>query len=163
MENNFNIAKLVSNNACFDLQFRKDTRHERTGSPTYYRWKTQFVITAQKENIKLLKKVRKTIGCGRITINKGQARLSVQNINDIVDFVVPFFTKNKLLGNKKKDFELWQKAVNIIQQNKGKQITKWKKNNLLSLLQIHQSASKYKNKPKKAKWISMAKSMTKTL
>ena len=55
---NFNIVTLVNNDGCFDLQFRKDTRHERTNAPTYYRWKAQFVVTTPKENIKVLEKIK---------------------------------------------------------------------------------------------------------
>jgi len=60
----FNISELVSNYGCFDLQFRKDTRHKRTGSPTYYRWNTQFVITSPKEKIELLNKIGNELSMG---------------------------------------------------------------------------------------------------
>ena len=162
MPDKFDITQLVNQNGCFDLQFRKDTRHERTGSPTYYRWKMQFVITAPKENLKLLKRAKTMINCGEVYITKDQARFSVQKIEDIYNSIVPFFKKNKLLGKKGKDFELWQKAVNIIYTNKGKNILKWKKNDLFSLIQIHKSIAKYKNKPRKAKWMEKAKTFTKT-
>jgi len=102
----FNIIKLVSDDGCFDLQFRKDTRRERTNSPTYYRWKTQFIVTAPKGNIKILEKARNQIGCGEITLSKDQARFSVQKISDISETIVPFFRKNSLLGKKKNDFHL---------------------------------------------------------
>src|SRR3989344_3973287 len=105
---NFNITVLANNDACFDLQFRKDTRHERTNSPTYYRWKLQFVITGPKDSIKTLEKVKKEFGCGDIFVNHNQARFSVQKIDDIYEVVVPYFRKNVLAENKKKDFELWQ-------------------------------------------------------
>ncbi len=156
----FNITNLVNNDGCFDLQFRKDIRRERTNSPTYYRWKAQFVVTVPKENVKVLERVKKIIGCGSVSITRGQARFSVQNVNDISEVIVPFFRKNKLIDKKKKDFALWQKAVDIIYNNKGKHIVAWKKNDLLSLVQIHESVAKYKHKPRQAKWIGMAKSMT---
>ena len=57
----FNIAMLVNNDGCFDLQFRKDTRRERTNSPTYYRWKAQFVVTSPKEDVKILEKIKKAV------------------------------------------------------------------------------------------------------
>ena len=59
VKRDFNIASLVNNYGCFDLQFRKDTRHERTNSPVYYRWKAQFVVTSSKENSKILEKIKK--------------------------------------------------------------------------------------------------------
>ena len=160
-KNNSNLITLLGDDACFDLQFRKDTRHERLNSPSYYRWKAQFIVTGAKEKEKILKKMRQEIGCGNIHVTKNQLRLSVQNIDDIANRVVPFFKKNQLSGNKKKDFELWQKAVDIIYNNKGKYIGKWKKNDLLSLIQIHTSIAKYKNNPRQAKWMERAKLMVK--
>jgi len=158
----FSLTNLVNNDGCFDLQFRKDTRHERTNSPTYYRWKTQFVITAPKENAKVLEKARKIIGCGSVSIAKGQARFSVQKLDDIAKIVVPYFSKNKLADNKKKDFDLWQKAVGIIYKNKGVYLSKWQKNDLLHLMEIHKSMAKYKNKPRKQKWSEMAQAIIKS-
>lgn len=157
----FSIINLVNNDGCFDLQFRKDTRKERTNSPTYYRWKTQFVITTPKEQSKILDKAKKIIGCGSISIIKGQARFSVQKIDDIAETIIPFFNKNKLADNKKKNFDLWQKAVDIIYRNKGIYLTKWKKNDLLRLIEIHKSMAKYKQKPRKQKWQEMAYAITK--
>ena len=103
-KNNSNLITLLGDDACFDLQFRKDTRHERLNSPSYYRWKAQFIVTGAKEKEKILKKMRQEIGCGNIHVTKNQLRLSVQNIDDIANRVVPFFKKNQLSGNKKKDF-----------------------------------------------------------
>ncbi len=153
----FSITNLVNSDGCFDLQFRKDTRHERTNSPTYYRWKAQFVITAPKEQIKILEKAQKIIGGGNVSSAKAQARFSMQKIDDIVKLVIPLFTKNTLANNKKREFDLWQKAVTIIYNNKGIYLSKWKKTDLLQLMEIHKSMAKYKQKPKKAKWLGMAK------
>jgi hypothetical protein len=155
------IAQIVNNDGCFDLQFRKDTRHERSGSPTYYRWKIQFVVTTPKENVKTLEKIKRELACGTIYISKDQARFSVQNINEIAQIIVPFFQKNSLGERKKKDFSLWKKAVEIIWQNKGQRLSVWKKHDLLQLIQIHKSTAKYKQKPKKAKWMDMAETLTK--
>ncbi|OGZ69830.1 MAG: hypothetical protein A3D44_01895 [Candidatus Staskawiczbacteria bacterium RIFCSPHIGHO2_02_FULL_42_22] len=152
----FSITNLVNNDGCFDLQFRKDTRHERTGSPTYYRWKAQFIITTPKENIKTLEKVKKILGCGNVSLEKGQARFSVQKIDDIMESIIPYFTKNKLAEKKKKDFHLWQKAVGIIYGNKGIYLSKWQKHDLVHLMEIHKAMAKHKNKPRGSKWIDRA-------
>src|SRR3989344_1088950 len=158
-----NIASLVSEEGCFDLQFRRDTRHKRLNSPTYYRWKIQFVIAEPKENLKILQKVKKEFDCGEVCISKDQARYSVQKIDDINNKVVPFFRKNKLSGKKEKNFQLWRRASEIIYKNKGKYLTTWKKNDLLSLIEIQKSSVKYKNKPRQPKWIEMARSLAKTI
>ena len=159
---NFNIVGLVNNDGCFDLQFRKDTRHERTNSPTYYRWKVQFVVTAPRADVKVLQKIKKEMECGEVTVSNDQARFSVQKINDIADIVVPFFKKNSLAEKKKKDFELWAKGVEVIQRNKGKHLAEWKKNELCTLIEIHKSSAKYKNRPREPKWLEMAKTFSKS-
>ena len=162
VKENFNIAALVNQDGCFDLQFRKDTRHERTNSPTYYRWKVQFVVTTPKENVKLMEKIKNEMGCGEVHIIKDQARFSAQKISDITGIVVPFFRKNQLAGRKKKDFELWAKGAEIIQKNKGKYLASWKKNDLCNLIEIHKSSAKYKNRPRTPKWLDMARALSKT-
>ena len=158
----FSIVDLVNNDGCFDLQFRKDTRHERTNSPTYYRWKAQFVVTAPKENIKILEELKSEMECVEVSVSKDQARFSVQKISDISETVVPFFRKNLLKDKKKKDFDLWVKAVGIIQNNKGKPLAGWKKNELNTLIEIQKSSAKYKSRPREPKWLDMAKILSKT-
>ena len=156
----FSVSQIVNSDGCFDLQFRKDTRHDRTNSPTYYRWKAQFVVTSPKGDAKVLEKIRKEIGCGDVCLSRDQARYSVQKISDICEIVVPFFKKNKLSENKKKDFELWAKGVEIIQKNKGKFLTAWKKSDLSMLIEIQKSSAKYKNRPRAPKWLEMAKTLS---
>jgi len=158
----FNITSIVNSDGCFDLQFRKDTRHDRINSPTYYRWKAQFVVTEPKSKIKVLQKIKKEFECGEITISKDQARLSVQKINDIAQIIVPFFRKKPLKDNKKKDFEMWAKAVEILLKNKGKAMADWKKNELHSLIEIQKVCAKYKERPKKSKWLEIAHMMAKS-
>jgi len=163
------IINFISSDSCFDLQFRKDTRHERTNSPTYYRWKAQFVVTAPKKNLKILEKIKKELKCGDISVSKDQARFSVQKIDDITDIIIPYFRKNCLpilegsLNNKKKDFELWVKGVEIIKKNKGKYLTNWKKTDLHCLVEIHKSSAKYKHRVRSCKWLDIARTLAKSL
>ena len=159
----FNISSIVSSDGCFDLQFRKDTRHERTNAPTYYRWKAQFIVTSPKTDASVLKKIQKQLNCGKIHIIGNQARFSVQKISDIAEAVVPYFKKNVLTSNKKKDFELWSKAIEIIQRNKGTHLTVWKKNDLHSLIEIQKSSAKYKHNPRSLKWLDMAKTLSRKI
>ncbi len=158
---NFNIVELVNNSGCFDLQFRKDTRHERTGSPTYYRWKIQFVVTLPKGGVKDLQKLKKVLGCGNITVAAGQARFSVQNIDEVCECVIPYLKKNPPNDGKKKDFELWHKSAEIICKNKGVKLAMWEKNDLKKLLEIHRMKNQYKQSDRTAKWMGMAKVLSK--
>ena len=162
-QKNFSIVSLVNSDGCFDLQFRKDTRHERTNSPTYYRWKAQFVVTAPKGNFKVLEKIKKEFNCGDVTISKDQARFSVQKIDDVVEVIIPYFRKNCLANNKKKDFELWAKGVEIIKKNKGKYLAGWKKSDLHTLVEIHKSSVKYKSRARSCKWLDVARTLAKSV
>lgn len=157
----FSVAKVVDQDGCFDLQFRKDVRRERTNAPTYYRWKAQFVVTAPKDDKKILEKIQKELGCGSITISKNQARYSVQKIQDVSENVIPYFRRNSLSNNKKKDFELFAKAVEIIERNKGKALVAWKKNDFHSLVELHKASLKYKHHTRTSKWLEMTKLFSK--
>jgi len=148
---------------CFDLQFRRDIKHDRPKSPTYYRWKVQFVITLDKNNVELLKQARKALNCGQIYFAKNEARYSVQDIDDLYNVIVPFFEKYRLSGNKRKDFDLWVKALKIIFRYKRKDLATWKKKDFERLIKIQKSIQKYKEKAKSSKWLSVAESIAKTL
>lgn len=158
----FNIAEVINENSCFNLQFRKDARKDRTNSPAYYRWQAQFVITLPKKKLPYLLKIRRSLKCGRIHIVGNQARFSVQKIEDLSRLAIPFFKEGLFNGKKQNDFELWKKAVQIIYSNKGKYFSEWKKNEMLHLIHIHKSMLKNKENPRQSKWIEMAKALTKT-
>jgi hypothetical protein len=153
--------KFLNKTACFDLQFRKDIRHKRTGSPTYYSWKAQFVIAGSIDKEGLLREIKDILDCGRIHFTSGtQLRYSVQAVNDLHDKILPFFKKNELQGKKKYDFELWSKAIEIIHKNKGKSLSLWPKQNFQSLIDIQKEILKYKTKKTQAlKWLPKAESL----
>ncbi len=158
------IAGFVDGEGCFDLQFRKDVRHERTNKPVYYGWRYQFVIVTRKDDEELLRKIKNTLNCGTIHFARGdQARYSVQDIENLNSIIIPFFRKYPLSGKKNKDFELWAEAIKILYQNKGKFIKKWSKEDFLRLIEIQKLMQKYKAKrPQGFKWISMAETMAET-
>lgn len=163
IKENLNIPEIVNTEGCFDLQFRKDVRHKRTGSPTYYRWKIEFAVTGPINKSGVLEKIGQTLKCGKLTKSAGQARYSVQKIEDLNETVIPYFNKNQLAGKKKNDFNLWQKAVKIIYNNSGKPLLSWKKSDFLQILEIHKSAQKHKLKPRTAKWAKDAQEFVKNL
>lgn len=156
------VAGFVDGEGCFDLQFRRDVRHERVNKPIYYSWKVQFAIVARKDDKELLKKIKATLNCGYIYYARGdQVRYSVQDIENLCNVIIPFFKKYPLFGKKKKDFELWAEAVTIIYQNKNKPIVTRDKKELQRLIEIHRLMQKYKSKrPQGFKWASVAESIT---
>lgn len=170
------IAGFVDGEGCFDLQFRRDVRHKREGKPVYYSWKVQFAIVSREDEKELFEKIKNTLNCGEIYFARGdQVRYSVQKIDTILNYVVPFFEKYPLCGKKKKDFSLWVEAVNILNKNKKcsvniKKGTRgfvksiWNKNDFKRLVEIHKEMQLYKSKrPRGFKWISEAESMIEKL
>lgn len=155
------IAGFVDGEGCFNLQFRRDVRHERINKPVYYSWKVQFAIVARKDDKELLKKIQATLNCGYIYYARGdQVRYSVQDIENLYNIIISFFRKHPLFGKKKKDFELWAEAVGIIYRNKGKVVANRNKTDLQRLIEIHKLMQKYKAKrPQGFKWASIAKLM----
>ena len=148
---------------CFNLQFRKDVKNKRQNAPTYYRWKAQFIITGEQNQINQIEKIKNALGCGRLHFIQKKIRYSVQNINDLYEKVVPFFRKQEMPDTKKKDFELWTEAIVIIYKNKRKILSAWQKDDFQKLVDIQKSIQQYKQRTKNAKWINEAKSMVKLL
>lgn len=170
------IAGFVDGEGCFDLQFRRDVRHERINKPIYYGWRVQFVIVARDDDEELLRSIKNTLNCGYIHFARGdQVRYSVQDIDTLYNRVIPFFKKYSLAGKKKKDFELWIEAVEIIYCNKRKTMnikkgtrgfvkTNWDKEDFQRLIDIQKAMQKYKaRRPGGFKWISVAESIVETL
>lgn len=172
------IAGLVEGEGCFDLQFRRDVKRDRPGSPMYYGWKAQFVINLRKDDTPLLEKVKEVFGCGtihfQISPEKEMARYSIQDIENLYKVVLPFFRENRLHGKKQKDFDLWAEAVEILFSNKNQKnikkgirgftSTQWKKHDFQRLLELHKEMQQYKAKRKQGvKWISAAEAYALTL
>lgn len=142
------------------MQFRQDVKNKRPNSPTYYHWKVQFVVIGTPEDLEQVKNILK---CGNIHKIKNQPRYSVQNIDELKNTIVPYFEKREMPETKKRDFELWAKAVEIIFENKGKITSSWKKSDFQQLIDIQKSIKKFKTKPKQAKWLSTAEMLVKGL
>lgn len=191
---------IINETGCFDLQFRRDVKHNRPNRPVYYGWKAQFVVMGKiwskakrnsfsssparaatkggKEDLSsftslslressvdedLLRKIQNSLNCGRLHfVGENKIRYSVQDIDNLYNKVVPFFKKNYFSGNKKQDFGLWAKAIEILFQNKGKTIKEWKKDDFLQLIEIQKITKKYKAKKTQGqKWLSVAESISK--
>ncbi len=157
------IARFVSREGCFDLQFRKDIKHNRINKPVYYYWKAQFVLTGNYKDENLLRAIQTSLACGRLHfVGQNKIRYSVQDINSLYKKIVPFFKENSLFGKKKKDFDFWQKAIEILFQNKGQAFKCWPKDAFQSLIDLQKSMQQYKLKKASAKWLSVAEDMLKT-
>ena len=163
------VAGFVDGEGCFGLQFRKDVRHERRGSPIYYSWKAQFMITARKDEQELFERIKSFFGCGAIynELDK-EIHYCVSNVEDLKSIISPFFKKYQLQGKKNNDFILWAEAIDIIYKNKKSKVNtqkglkgfsknNWDTEDLRRLIEIHSEMQKYKSdRPQGLKHISVA-------
>ncbi|MEK7550745.1 MAG: LAGLIDADG family homing endonuclease [Patescibacteria group bacterium] len=156
------VSGLVDGEGCFSLNYRRDVRRERKGSPVYFRWKASFSIVMRKDEYPLLGSVRDTIGDGDITYTKGNVSYQVQDTISLQKVVIPFFTKHALYGKKSKDFQLWCEAIKILIRNRRKvQKTDsaretghkhWDEADLIRLQTIRAQMRQYKSKRGAYKW-----------
>ncbi len=78
-----------------------------------------FHITQHKRSQKILYDFKKLLGCGEVVGKYGQENTSmllVHRRRDLVDKIVPFFRKNKLLL-KRKTFKLFAEVVESLDQH----------------------------------------------
>ena len=160
------IAGFVDGEGCFSLTMRRDIKRERKSKAVYYSWKASFIITLRLDDKKLLELIQKHLQCGSITSTKTSVRFQVSDITELVESIIPFFTKNQLLGKKGEDFTLWAEAVKILSKYKkergkvnikkgvrGFQKVTWNKDDILKLKEIHSHTAKYKAHKTNKKWI----------
>ena len=117
------IAGFVDGEGCFALMFRRDRqKSSSTGKiREYFYWNAQFAIVLRPDDSAILNSIKDKLHCGSVTFKKkgDQARLSVQNINDLYDKIVPFFNTYRLRAKKSVDFSLWSEAVSILHKHKS--------------------------------------------
>jgi len=159
------IAGFVDGEGCFALKFIRSVRHERKNKPVYFYWDIEFAIVLRGDDKNILKQIKETLGCGRISVSKrGHVRYSVNDINDLMNIVVPFFRKYRLRAKKQFDFKLWQSAIEILERNQQRKIQrtsdqtgfskiKWAGKDLDKLKQIHIDMKRYKSARQNWKWL----------
>lgn len=147
LERNLNeyVAGFIDGEGCFSLSFRKDVRHERSGSPVYYSWKAMFAVMLRIDDEEVLHMVKDTLGCGSIThAQAGAVRYQVANLDDLQAKLVPFFIRYPLIGKKGRDFELWKEAVQILYAKKHGMLEGDGKASEVRLESVHALMRQYK-------------------
>lgn len=159
------IAGFVDGEGCFYINFRRDVRHDRKNKPVYFYWEIGFAIAMRADDKDILEKIRETLNCGKVTVNKqGSARFQITDINELAGKIVPFFEKYELRAKKRADFILWREAVEIFKRNQRKRLnitkggrgfhkTIWQPKDLERLKEIHTKMRAYKSKGKEWKWL----------
>lgn len=159
------VAGFVDGEGCFALNFRRDVRHDRKGSPVYFYWDAEFVILLRADDRDILEKIQHALNCGNISVSKrNSVRYSVTNFDDLNFKIIPFFKKYPLRAKKLSDFILWKEAVDILGRNKQKKIKrlkyqrgfpkiKWKTGDIQRLKGIHKEMQEYKSRAPEWKWL----------
>jgi len=117
------IAGFVDGEGHFGFRHYKEVKKFRGGKKRHWegwRWIIVFGINLHSDDHEILKDVRDTLGCGSLYEYRNRPMIFyvVSNFNDIVTKVIPFFEKYPLHAKKKKDFELWKRAADILQRAK---------------------------------------------
>lgn len=110
------IAGFVQADGTFGLNYTKQPRMKLG-----YTCQPQFRVTQHERDLIVLKRIIDSMGCGIIvkpTGDRDRYSISVGNVSDLVDIVIPLFEKAPLYGAKSKDFSDFAKGVRII-KDKG--------------------------------------------
>jgi len=86
-----------------------------------YTSQPQFRITQDNRDIIVLERIIQTLKCGILIkpyISRNEYNISVANIRDLSEIIIPFFKKYSLCGAKLLDFNDFCKGISII-KNKG--------------------------------------------
>jgi hypothetical protein len=93
--------------------------------PKKQTWNTRvechYYIKLREDDVGLLRKIKDTLGCGRISFQKeyrenqrDNYRYQVSNLRDLSEIIIPFFKKHQLQGKKKDDFVLFCTIVDLV-------------------------------------------------
>lgn len=113
------IVGFVDGEGCFSVSIFKN-RTTRSG------WQVlpEFVVTQGEKSLSALEEIKTFFGCGRVFVNRrydnhneNLYRYCVRAIKDLREKIIPFFDMNQLRTAKRKDFEMFKTAVELMSQN----------------------------------------------
>jgi len=99
------IRGFVDGEGCFYIQ-----KIKKNGIDTV---RHRFIVTQDQKSVNVLYALKTKLKCGGIHKNgKNMRAFQVSNKNHIQNIIIPFFTKNPLLTQKKQDFLLFADSFN---------------------------------------------------
>lgn len=113
------IVGFVDGEGCFSVSIFKN-RTTRSG------WQVlpEFVVTQGEKSLSVLEEMKNFFGCGRVFVNRRYDnhneniyRYCVRAIKDLRETIIPFFETNPLRTAKKKDFEIFKAAIQLMYEN----------------------------------------------
>ena len=105
------ITGLADAESSFVVNIIKDNTRS-----TKYNTQVSFELNLNKKDKVLLENIKYTLGVGNIYYNSYDKsyKFKVSNINDLNDVIIPHFKKYYLITQKRVDFELFSKIIEII-------------------------------------------------
>lgn len=112
------IVGFVDGEGCFSISIFKN-RTTRSG------WQVlpEFVVTQGEKSLSALQEIKEFFGCGRLFVNRrydnhkeNLYRYCVRAIKDLREKIIPFFEENSLRTAKKKDFEKFKTAIQLMHE-----------------------------------------------
>jgi hypothetical protein len=113
------LAGFTDGEGCFYVGFGK-----RNDLPLKWQVITEFHVSQNPGGKNLLEMFSKRLNCGYLKPNHAKSLkdkswvLIVKDRNDLIKKVIPFFKENPLITTKQKDFEIFAKALKIIETGK---------------------------------------------
>lgn len=113
------IVGFVDGEGCFSVSVFKN-RTTKSG------WQVlpEFVVTQGEKSCTVLEEMKNFFQCGRVFVNRrydnhreNLYRYCVRAIKDLREIIIPFFEANSLRTAKKKDFEKFKAAIQLMSEN----------------------------------------------
>ncbi|WP_262366749.1 LAGLIDADG family homing endonuclease [Bacillus wiedmannii] len=92
-------------------------------SKTYtcgYSIRLTFSVALKRSDKRILTFIRNKLKCGKVTVRKNKVEYTVVNLTDLVEVIIPFFSKYPLKNIKAKDFILFKIICYKIIKGEGK-------------------------------------------
>lgn len=112
--NPFYVTGIIEGEGSFCVSF---TMRER--STLGIETRPSFSITLSKRDIGLLKEIRIFFGCGGIRYSRSDRtyKYEVRSVKDIRKKIIPHFRRFPLIGEKAKDFEIFERICIMVSAN----------------------------------------------
>lgn len=120
------VTGFVDGEGCFSIGLtRQPDRVSRKGYRTGFQVSHDFVVSQGAKSVHVLHQLRAFFGVGRVHINsrhdnhrEHMYRYSVCRRADLVEVVIPFFTKHPLRSAKQRDFEGFTRCVELMKDHR---------------------------------------------
>jgi hypothetical protein len=150
------IIGFVDGEGCFSINFikqsdKKETNRLRRGYQTGFQVTHEFVVVQGTKSLDSLKKIQNFFQVGNIYVNRRHDnhkehlyRYTVKRREDIMNVIIPFFTKYQLQTAKKNDFEKFKQCVSMIYKQEH-----LKTSGLIKIIKISETMNRQKSQADK--------------